>query len=290
MGDCKPSASCRCTASTVTAVEADLTDVVAHYQATLEETRLAAGIDALELVRTQEVLRRHLPAAPASVLDVGGGTGVHADWLLADGYTVQLLDITPRHLEQAMRNLGPRGLIAHRGDARHLPFGNHSFDVVLVLGPLYHLQQHADRVRVLGEARRVVRPGGLVAAAAISRFASLFDGLVREFLFDDDFRQVVERDYTDGRHANPDQRPHWFTTAYFHRPEQLAEEIQSAGLSLLELVGLEGLAGWLPHLGSRWENDSDREVILNATRRIESEPALLGLSAHLLAIAQLMST
>ena len=270
----------------MTVVEADLTDVVAHYQESSEETRLTGGINELELVRTQEVLRRHLPAAPARVLDVGGGTGVHADWLLADGYSVHLIDLAPRHIDEAMGALGPRGLTAQQGDARQLPFDDHSFDVVLLLGPLYHLQEHADRVHVLEEARRVARAGGLVAAAAISRFASLFDGLVREFLFDADFREVVERDFTDGRHTNPDQRPHWFTTAYFHRPEQLAEEIESAGLSLVELVGLEGLAGWLPHLGPRWADAAHREVILDATRRVESEPALLGLSAHLLAIAR----
>jgi ubiquinone/menaquinone biosynthesis C-methylase UbiE len=277
-------------ASTVAIVEGDTADVVAHYEASLEENRLAEGLSALELVRTQEILRRHLPAAPARVLDAGGGTGVHAEWLLADGYSVHLLDITPRHVEQAMTTLGARGLTAEQGDARQLSLPDGSFDVVLVLGPLYHLHERGDRIQVLDEARRVARHGGVVAAAAISRFASLFDGLVREFLFDPEFREIVERDLTDGRHANPERRPHWFTTAYFHRPEQLAEEISSAGLSLVELVGVEGLAGWLPRLDQRWVNDSDRDVILRATRLIESEPALLGLSAHLLAIARQAST
>jgi hypothetical protein len=144
----------------------------------------------------------------------------------------------------------------------------------------------ADRIRALDEARRVARPDGLVAVAAISRFASLFEGLVREFIFDPEFRDIVHRDFADGRHANPQNRPHWFTTAFFHRPEQLAEEIGSAGLSLVELVGVEGLAGWLPHLEHRWANEADREVILSATRLVEAEPAALGLSAHLLAVAR----
>jgi ubiquinone/menaquinone biosynthesis C-methylase UbiE len=267
-------------------VEGDLADVIAHYEASLEEARLADGLNALELVRTREILRRHLPSPPASVLDVGGGTGVHADWLLADGYSVHLLDITPRHVEQAMTNLGVRGLTAEQGDARDLSFPDRSFDVVLVLGPLYHLPDRADRIRVLDEARRVVRPDGLVAVAAIGRFASLFDGLVRGFLFDPEFRKIVEHDITDGRHGNPERRPQWFTTAYFHHPDQLAEETNSAGLTLVELVGVEGLAGWLPHLEPRWASDADRDVILSATRLVESEPALLGLSAHLLAIAR----
>ncbi len=253
-------------------MEGDIADVVAHYESSLEEDRLSAGLAALELLRTQELLRRHLPAPPAQVLDVGGGTGVHADWLLADGYGVHLLDITPRHVDQALRVSGDRGLTAEVGDARRLSFPDDSFDVVLVLGPLYHLHEQTDRIRVLEEARRVVRPNGLVAAAAISRFASLFDGLVPEFLFASEFRDIVRRDLADGRHTNPQHRPHWFTTAFFHRPEQLADEIGRAELVLTELVGVEGLAGWLPHLEQRWANEADRDVILerDTTRRVRA--------------------
>jgi ubiquinone/menaquinone biosynthesis C-methylase UbiE len=268
-------------------VDGDVSDVVAHYEAIREEDRLSGGLAELELVRTREILRRHLPAPPALVLDVGGGTGVHADWLLADGHAVTLVDVTPRHVALALHRLGDRGLTAEVGDARRLSFSGGSFDVVLVLGPLYHLHEQADRIRVLEEARRVVRPGGVVAVAAISRFASLFDGLAREFLFDPEFREIVRRDLTDGCHANPQNRPHWFTTAFFHRPEQLAEEIASTGLSLVDLVGVEGLVGWLRHLDRRWANEADREIILGAIRLVEAEPAVLGLSAHLLAVARL---
>ncbi|MGH9245309.1 MAG: class I SAM-dependent methyltransferase [Acidimicrobiales bacterium] len=267
-------------------MDGDLDAVVSHYEASEEEERLAGGIRELELVRTKEILRRHLPAPPTRILDVGGGTGVHAAWLLDDGYDVHLIDITPRHVERARRQLGERGLTAEVGDARRLAVSDRSFDAVLVLGPLYHLIESADRVAALEEARRVVRPGGLVAVAAISRFASLFDGLVREFLFDPEFREIVHRDLAQGRHVNPANRPHWFTTAYFHRPEELQAEIAAAGLELAELVGVEGLAGWLPRLEARWAEDADREVILDATRVIEAEPALIGLSAHLLAVAR----
>ncbi len=122
--------------------------------------------------------------------------------------------------------------------------------------------------------------------AAINRFASLFDGLARGFLFDSSFQKIVERDLTEGQHRNPDNRPHWFTTAYLHEPEQLHEELQGVSLEVVELVGLEGLAGWLTNLGAQWETEDGRESILYAARAIESTPSLLGLSAHLLAIAR----
>ncbi|MGH9001889.1 MAG: class I SAM-dependent methyltransferase, partial [Acidimicrobiia bacterium] len=134
---------------------------------------------------------------------------------------------------------------------------------------------------------RVVRPGGHVAVAAISRFASLFDGLARGHLFQPEFRPIVERDLSNGRHLNPANRPGWFTTAFFHHPDELRAEVASAGLSLVELVGVEGLAGWLPQLESRWAVAADREIILSATRAVEGEAALAGLSGHLLAVARL---
>ena len=116
------------------------------------------------------------------------------------------------------------------------------------MGPLYHLTDRADRLLALREARRVVRPGGLIFAAAISRFASLFDGLVSGFLFEPQFRDIVVRDLAEGQHRNPTDRPDWFTTAYFHHPDELRQEAEDAGLQVVEVVGVEGLTKWLPQL------------------------------------------
>lgn len=261
-------------------------DVVGHYESIREEDRISSGLGQLELLRVQEVLKRHLPSPPARVLDVGGGTGIHASWLAERGDSVHVIDLTPRHVEKIRSELGSLGVTAEEGDARTLNVADNSFDVVLAFGPMYHLTTVEDRQQALREAVRAVRPGGLIAVAAISRFASLFDGLARGFLFDANFRKIVERDLAEGQHRNPDNRPHWFTTAYLHEPEQLRGELERADLDVVELVGLEGLAGWLSNLGEKWETDEGREGILYAARTIERTPSLLGLSAHLLAITR----
>jgi SAM-dependent methyltransferase len=266
-------------------VDEKLDDVVTHYESIREEDRIIAGPNQLELLRTQEILTRYLPAAPASIIDVGGATGVHARWLADAGFRVHIVDVTPRHAAKASADLAELGVTAEVGDARRLPADSATYDAVLVLGPMYHLPSRADRLAAFGEALRVVRPGGLVAVAAISRFASLFDGLRREFLFDPEFQEIVVRDLADGRHENPQNRPHWFTTAYFHLPSDLRAEAEEAGLRVDDVFGVEGLAGWLPHLGPRWETEGGRRTILEAARAVETEPSLLGLSAHLLLIA-----
>jgi ubiquinone/menaquinone biosynthesis C-methylase UbiE len=258
-------------------------EILGHYESIREEDRISSGLRRLELLRVQEVLQRHLPSTPARVLDVGGGTGIHALWLAERGYSVHVIDLSPRHIEK-LKELGRFGVTAEEGDARALSVPDDSVDVVLLFGPMYHLTTEEDRQRALSEAVRVVRPGGLIAVAAISRFASLFDGLARGYLFDPDFRGIVDQDLATGQHRNPDNRPHWFTTAYFHEPEELRSELEGAELEVVELVGLEGIAGWLSDLADRWESDDGRETILYSARIVESIPSLLGLSGHLLAI------
>jgi SAM-dependent methyltransferase len=263
-------------------------EVREHYDRDIDEgERLRQGPGLLELARTQEIVRRHLPAGSLRILDVGGGTGVHAAWLADDGHEVHLVDPIERHIEAARRLAGPgRRITAQVGDARRLRADPGSVDAVLLLGPLYHLTERVDRLLALREAARVVRPGGVVFAAGISRFASLFDGLGRGFLFDPEFRVVVERDLRDGEHRNPERRPHWFTTAYFHHPDELRAEGVDAGLDGVAVVGVEGVAGWFGELFDRWDDPEVREAILFSARAVESEPAVVGASAHLLMVAR----
>jgi SAM-dependent methyltransferase len=259
-----------------------------HYEHEIAEgDRLKQGAGRLELVRTQEIVRRHLPSVPLRLLDVGGATGVHAAWLADDGHEVHVVDPMPHHVEQARSLASPtRRITAEVGDARFLSSPDESADAVLLFGPLYHLTEPADRIRALREAARVVRPGGPVFAAAISRFASLLDGLSRQLLFDPAFRAIVERDLADGQHRNPDHRPHWFTTAYFHHPDELSHEAFAAGLEPVEVLGVEGVAGWFGYLFDRWDEPEAQESICFAARAIESEPSLIGASTHLLMVAR----
>lgn len=269
-------------------VRAEIRD---HYEHDADEgPRLTVGPGRIELARTQEILRRHLPPGPLRILDVGGGTGVHAAWLADDRHEVHVVDPMTSHVQAvtalALGEGAGRHVTAEVGDARALPTGSASVDAVLLLGPLYHLTERDDRVLALREARRVVRRGGLVFVAGISRFASLLDGLARGFLFDPAFRRIVDGDLRDGHHRNPERRPHWFTTAYFHHPDELRAEAVDAGLDVVEVLGVEGVAGWFRQLADRWDDPTDRETILFAARAMESEPSLIGASTHLLMVAR----
>lgn len=271
-------------------VSHDLEQVVAFYGRGLERERLASGSGALEFARTQALLERYLPPAPATIADVGGGPGRYAIWLTERGYRVHLVDPVPLHIEQARVTAGALPGVAlasaEVGDARDLRLVDASTDAVLLLGPLYHLTERADRVRALVEARRVCRPGGVIIAAAISRFASTLDGLRQGYLLDPKFAAVAAADRGDGRHQNPTGDPAYFTTAYFHHPDELAEECQAAGLAHKLTVAVEGPGWFLPDLDVWLADEHRRTVLLDSLSALEVEPTLLGMSAHLLAIAR----
>ena len=262
-------------------------EIAAYYsQEWDEDARIRSGIGELELIRTREIVMRHLKGDALDVLDIGGAGGVHSEWLLDLGHRVDLIDPVQSLVDKAVARLAGRpGFTATCGDGRSLPFEDDQFDAVLLFGPLYHLTERADRLVAWSEARRVCRPGGLIFGAAISRFSSLFSGLSGDAIFEPSFRAVVERDLIDGQHRNPEGHD-YFTTAYFHLPDELRAEAVDAGVEVEAVLGVEGITAWIPKLERSWDDPERRAIIVQAARAIESEPALLGLGPHLIVIAR----
>jgi SAM-dependent methyltransferase len=275
-------------------VSADPRLLAFSSQGEFERRRLQHGRGRLERVRTQELLHRALPAPPAVVADVGGGPGIYAAWLASAGYDVRLLDIVPAHVAQA--GAASAGQPAHPftaeiGDARALPWADTSVDAVLLLGPLYHLPAAEDRAAALAEARRVLRPSGVLAAAAIGRYAALLDSMRARVLDDDLLSYLGDTVLRDGRF---DPRDAGFTTAFAHAPEDLRGEVAAAGFDDVTVLPVEG-AGWLlfekeggvPEGADDSPDDEELlEAAVRAVRATETAPSLMGVSSHLMAIAR----
>jgi SAM-dependent methyltransferase len=247
-----------------------------HYARGEERDRLETPFGQVEYARTCEIVERHLPAAPAVVADVGGGPGRYALWLAERGYTVRHRDVIALHREQLAADAAARGVSVDSAiaDARALDLPDASVDAVLLLGPIYHLPTRADRVGAFVEAARVVRPGGPVFAAAISRWAPRLHGEVAERLADayPSIREAVEIAESCGR--LPPLYEGSFS-GYCHRPDDLRDEVLASGLELVDLVGAEGIAFAL--------GDLEQRLALRALERI---PERLGLSPHLIVTAR----
>jgi ubiquinone/menaquinone biosynthesis C-methylase UbiE len=264
-------------------------EIVDHYAQADERARLKYAEGRLELVRTQETLRRVLPPPPAVVYDVGGGAGTYATWLARDAYQVHLIDLVPKHIEQARAAARQEGVAIQSlavGDARSLQVDDEVADALLLLGPLYHLPASEDRVLCWREAQRILRPAGVVIGAIIGRFASMLDGLRRDLVADPEFEAILMEDLSTGVHRNTTAKPDYFTTAYLQRHMEAVTECESAGLKVEQVVGLEGPAWLFPDLERRLDDPQACTQLLGLLRLVESEPSLIGVSAHTLVVAR----
>ena len=259
------------------------------YNSTQMETdRLGQHVFQLEKIRTQEIILRYLKHS-MTIADIGGATGAYSFWLHDMGHKVHLLDAAEFHVEAATKisitENKPLASIS-LGDARRIPYDDEQFDLVLLFGPLYHLQEKKDRIKSIFEARRVLKKNGVLLAATISRYASLFDGFWQGFIDDPAFENIVNQDLKDGNHFNPVNHPMYFTEAYFHTQKEIQEEFAIAGFSQFNSIAIEGF-GWLtPRFMETWKDEGSKNKMLQYIRQTENDPVMVGISAHVMTIAR----
>jgi S-adenosylmethionine-dependent methyltransferase len=240
-----------------------------------------------EFAVTFRILDEYLPLPPARILDIGGGPGRYSIVLTQRGYDVTLLDLSEGNLSLAAQKAAEAGVKLddiRQADALDLSFvSDESFDAVLLMGPLYHLLTIRERLQAVMEAERVLKPGGLIFAAFITRFAG--------------FRDAASRGYADEIAANPKKYLEFLTTgiyvedgsgftdSYFAHPEEVEPFMGSTGFDILALVGLEGIAaGHEVYINQLEGNSWDFWVDLNY--RLGHEPSLHGAADHLLYVGR----
>lgn len=266
----------------------DVKNVRDFYENVGEANRLERGLGVVEGYRTKELLSRFLQPA-MDICDIGGGTGYYADWLAVQGHQVTMVELAPKAVEWAQTHqTAPYKALA--GDARHLPIPDASMDAALLLGPLYHLQDKADRMQCLAEARRVLRPGGWLFAAGISKYSSATWALTvygtgKDFIDDPAYMEMLRTELTTGNHNKPENY-NVLCDAYFHTPEAFREELDEGGFTVESLFAIEGCAWLTPSLADKWQDSASRENLLTLVRLTEQEPSLMGLSPHFLAAAK----
>jgi len=247
-----------------------MTNVIDIYTEGDEDGRMIHDRNQVEWVRSCDLLARWLPLPPAVILDVGGGPGRYAEHLMSQGHPVTLYDLVPVHVEQA----AARGIAAHVADARRLPVADAAADAVLLMGPLYHLPERADRAEALAEAARALRPGGVLVAAALSRWARVFVRAADDQLHDTAWHRHTLTTVRAGRVPDGDA---WDQAVYLHGVDELRRELTAAGLQHVQVVGVEGPAG-------AWAR-RDPQLNTHALELAEqAETALAAASIHLLAM------
>jgi ubiquinone/menaquinone biosynthesis C-methylase UbiE len=240
-----------------------------------------------EFAVTMRVLEDYLPKPPAKILDVGGGPGRYAIALTQRGYEVTLFDISQSCLDLAKEKAKEAGVELagyEHGDATDLSrFDDESFAAVLLMGPLYHLLEEVERRRAIREARRVLKPGGLVFAAFTTRYAPIRWAAKYEPQWVLEQRERLAELLTSGvLRARPEGG---FTDAYFSHPAEVRPLMEGKGFQTLDLIACEGVISLLEEkvndlAGELWE------AWVELNYRVGRDPAVHGAAAHLLYVGE----
>ncbi len=267
----------------------DYKKTITEYYTGCDEQNRLIGNHSLERIRTWEIISRYLKKENEAVADIGGGPGIHSFWLAGLGHRVDLLDLVPRHIEQVRETEQKTGIKLNScqvGNAGNLPFEDSYFDKVLLCGPLYHIQEREERLKVIREALRILKPGGCLFAAAISRFASLADGIRKNLISDPVFRKILEQDLENGFHNNETRDPKYFTTSFFHHPDELEAEIIETGGQKVSLFAVEGVGELFEETEEKLKDPEYRDYMLKLIRKTETDRTILGISLHLIGFAE----
>jgi 2-polyprenyl-3-methyl-5-hydroxy-6-metoxy-1,4-benzoquinol methylase len=258
-------------------------DIDNFYANTSEEGRLQLGLGPLEFERNKELIQRYLPKK-GIVIDVGGGPGVYSEWLASLGHQVYLIDPVEKHIKQANKrsNKAKKLFKSLLGEAQNLELEDSFADVVILHGPLYHLQLKTDRIRAITEAKRVLKPNGVVLGFAINHSASTIAALLNGFIHTPEIFEMCKAELTTGIHTPPVSMPGILPNAYFHRPAELKVEFEEAGLTYLDTYAVEGII-WLDknYFESR-SNTEKKETMLELMKITENDQSLLSLSPHMM--------
>lgn len=267
----------------------DRDNIIKFYAQEIEANRLELEIFKLEGIRTKEIIERYIEKLNLEILDIGGGAGFYSFWLQEKGHNVTLVDLSSKNIELVRKHSETTGKRLKKfqiGDALKLDFPDDQFDLVLLLGPLYHLTERSERIKALAEARRVLKPKGVLISAIISRYASLMDGFQRDLVVDNRFFNLLVHDLKTGVHLNETDNPEYFTTAYFHTPKEIIAEIASSGLAFEKLIPIESF-GWIVRDFEKKEKDQDyMKKLLEVIRMVEANEDLIAISPHIVAVAR----
>ena len=257
------------------------------YEETSESDRLQYGLGPLEFERNKELILRYIQKNSSTIIDLGGGPGVYASWLADLGHSVILIDPVKKHIEQAKKisKSQENQFECLLGEASKIDCPDNSADLIILHGPLYHLQDAEDRQNALRECHRKLKPGGLIMAWAITHTASTLVAMIQGMLNTDEIYEMCIEELNSGIHEAPDSMPGVLAKAFYHRPGQLKEEIQEADFLNISILPVEGLIWLDKNYFSTRANPEDKKRMMALLEKTETDPDLLALSPHIVAIA-----
>jgi ubiquinone/menaquinone biosynthesis C-methylase UbiE len=254
------------------------------YTNASEENRLSKGMGVFEFERVKSLIEKYIPSPNATIIDVGGGTGKYAAWLAQKKHHVHLVEPVHKHLQLAEKRARKlkHSYHIHKGEARNLKFPDNYADLVILHGPLYHLQNESDRHMAITEARRILKQNGIILGFAINYTASTLVGLLNGLIHKPPFFEICKEELSTGMHAPSNEYPWLLAEAYYHTPEKLKTEFRHSNLTYMNMYAVEGMAWLDKNFFSNLQNEKKKQTLLELIKLTQNDQYLLSFSPHMM--------
>ncbi len=252
-----------------------MTELEQHYNKFNEEKRLTRRHGMVEYITSMKYIHEYLPKEGAAILDVGAGTGRYSVALAEEGYDVTAVELVKYNL--GILKAKKSSVKAYQGNAMKLSrFQDNSFDMTLVFGPMYHLYDFEDKKKVLSEAKRVTRSGGVILVAYLmNEYGVLMYGFK-----DNHVKECLEDGRLSGDFHCVSQPKDLYDYVRLEDIDQLNEAVD---LKRLKIISPDGPANYMrPVLNAM--DDETFQLFIDYHLSVCERPELIGAGGHTLDI------
>ena len=256
------------------------------YNKASEEDRLSKGMGVFEFERIKYLISLYLKNS-STILDIGGGTGKYSEWLSKLNHNVYLVEPVDKHLKiaQSRSQKLKNKFKVIKGEARNLDFPNNFADLVILHGPLYHLQNAEDRILAINEAKRVLKKNGIILGFGINSTASTLVGLLNGLIYKPTFLDMCKSELKSGIHTPPDDFPWLLAEAFYHKPRILKDEFLQCNFKIDKMFAVEGFIWLDKDYYANMLNPKRRGVLNDLLITTENDETLLPFSPHMMIAA-----
>ncbi len=252
--------------------------LINHYTDRNEDLRFSTRHGSVEFLTTVHYVEKYLFDG-ARILEIGAGSGRYSHYFARKGYEVDAVELVPHNIDIFKANTQPgERVTVKQGDAVNLEgVPSDTYDIILLLGPMYHLYSEGDMRDAMSEAVRVTKPEGVVFAAYISNDAvALYTGFMRGLFEDGTHDHLIDFD-TFKLRSTPEE------VFSMVRREEIDELMDSFDVERLNFVGTDMLT---EYFAERVNSMSDKlfDLYMKYHLTVCERSDMVGLSSHLLDI------
>lgn len=249
-----------------------------YYAQYDEDARFLRKSRQTEYLTTMRYLQKHLFSG-ARILEIGAGTGRYSLALAAQGYSVDAVELLPKHIALLkQKSKDNSNLCIFEGNAVDLGFlHSNTYDIVLLLGPMYHLFNKADKLNALAEAIRVAKPNGVIFAAYCNNDTTIYNLFIQHQI----------QAYAESNRLTQDfhMKPLPELVFSLSRKAEIDSLMQRFSVRRLHFVGTDMLSEFFGDIVDGF-SDAEFELYMQYLFQICERADCVGMSFHFLDIFQ----